>query len=248
MKAIRITTLGSKVTLVFLEEKLDAAPKKFLPSDHSEYAFVIPDSGYTLCVETLDRGAASQALFRSVQVYLAGICGFPFGEYDLCINGKKLSYYISEKTSRYFGGNVGKCKLISSNVGLNSNNYSLTFSEISCKNAIYRISECRDVRGFDLQSLGELVCLKATDREPPFGFICVERGIDVNKLSFYRFCDGIAMPGAEEICAAGYYLHASSAKPVVFELCDGRAYVSIDAQGSASLYTKDFSFSVIDRI
>ena len=243
MKAIRINTLGIKVTLIFTENLNAPISEKHSSLDGSEYAFVIPDIRYTVSVVTQNSKPITPELVRSVQIYLRAVLGLPQGEYDLLFNDKSVSYYIKNGLDYKYGGNVGKCKLLSSKTRLNSNNYPLDFSEISCGNQLFRISECQRSCDFDLEKIGSLVCMQPTPYEPPFGFLTIEDTQGARKVSFYRFATGVVDPPSTALCAAAYYaMHGKGLSTVNLRVGNAEASVSIDARGLASLYTNDFSF------
>ena len=249
MKAIRITTLGYKVTLIFLQGLYEVPKDKYPPIDCGEYAFVLPDTRYTLSVITGKNNEVSSELIRSIKAYLGGVCAFPSGEYDMLINGKESTYTIENKTPLLFGGNVGKCKLLSSNIPLESKKYPLLFSEVSCDERLFRITKCHAVSDFDLQGIGSAVCRQTTNHEPPCGFMALSVSGGKALVGFYRFGSGIALPTAREISAAAYFLSGDSCgERISFDIGGAEAVASVDRRSVASLYTKDFSFEVLNLV
>ena len=230
------------MTLVFAESEDLCLPPKYPPCD-GECVFVLPDARYDLSVVTRDKSVETYDIIRGIQAYLCGVCGFPKGEYDLSVNGKKISYVIKNNFPHYFGGNIGKCKLLSANSRLNSDIYPITFSEILCAGRLFRVSECHSVSGFDIAGIGALVCMEATKHEPPEGFIALERAADEYKLLFYRFGSGVAPPPSPAISAAAGFAYVAHNEPrICVRIAGDTAIASVDEYGIASLYTKDFSF------
>ncbi len=249
MKAIRITTLGYKVTLIFLQGLYEVPKDKYLPIDCGEYAFVLPDTRYTLSVVTGKNSEASSELIRSIKAYLGGVCAFPSGEYDMLINGKEITYTIENKAPLFFGGNVGKCKLLSSNTPLESKNYPLLFSEVSCDEHLFRISKCHAVSDFDLLGVGSAVCRQTTQHEPPCGFMALSVTGGKTLVGFYRFGSGIALPTARAISAAACFLLGDAYdEKISFDIGGAVAVASIDRRGVASLYTREFSFEALNLV
>lgn len=236
------------MTLVFAESEDLCLPPKYPPCE-GECVFVLPDTRYDLSVVTRDKSAETYDVIRGIQAYMCGVCGFPPGEYDISVNGKKISYIIKNKFPHYFGGNIGKCKLLSANCRLNSSVYPITFSEMLCAGHLFRVSECHAVSNFDIAGVGAIVCMETTKHEPPEGFIALERTADEYKLCFYRFGSGVALPPSPAISAAAGFAYAMHKEQRISAVIAGdTAIATVDEYGIASLYTKDFSAFAIEGV
>ncbi len=246
MKVLLIDILGMRILLVSGSVGRESYPHIAAPkNDLTLYLSGCEDE--VVC--NIEDGGGEYAILarHALYLYLFSVRGYPFGEYDIVINGVNGTLINKREAPGQYMENVGKCNGIFTNKFELKGVGEIDYYEVCLGRYIYRIYECHDCLSVDMSVLGARILMEKTCREPPRSMLAASFLDGKIRIREMRFGKGVTVPDAYAIgAAAALYRTRTGSSELRVEGEFGNALATLSDDGEVLVGSECFRHLELD--
>ncbi|MBQ8290065.1 MAG: hypothetical protein IJY01_04255 [Clostridia bacterium] len=243
MKGLLIDILGMRILLV-VNAAFEAALPHIEAPKNDLTVYLDFDGAELECRTEASVCQSAERILYALYVYLFFKSGFPDGEYDAIINGRKYTLCGDMKHNGQYMENVGKCNgIFTETIKIKG------IDEISIKRVVlgrhsFEVYECHDARLVDVKTLGRGLLMRVSHTAPRV-LLAVSYAIEGYSIRQIRYGEGEIMP---EPCAVGALCALYGGDGIeITALGDfGRACARITPSGDILVYPERVNFLEVD--
>ena len=244
MKGLLIDILGMRILLVMKNGNTGNFHHIDLPKNDVTVYLVNGDDDLTCHTERNCLSYNPKRILYSLYVYLFRYRGFPYGEYDVRLNGRNFILLYHKGDDGQYMENVGKCNgIFTETIKIKG------IDEISIKRVVlgrhsFEVYECHDARLVDVKTLGRGLLMRVSHTAPRV-LLAVSYAIEGYSIRQIRYGEGEIMP---EPCAVGALcaLYGVDGREITALGDFGRACARITPSGDILVYPERVNFLEVD--
>ena len=244
MKGLLIDILGMRILLA-INTTVGVTPHHIEAPKNDLTLFLDFDGVELKCKTEPCKEYSAERVLYALYVYLFKKAGFPRGEYDAIINGRKYLLCGDINYGEQIMENVGKCNGIFTETLKIKGIDEIRINRLTLGNHSLCVYECHDVGLVDIKTLGRRVLMHSSHLEQPHAFIAVSFSDGKYTIRQTVFGTGETVPDAYSIGAV-YALYGEGGREITVLGDFGRASAKRTSSFDILVYPQEAVYLEVD--